>query len=150
MKLTEKTIVAALRRNGYKATQQRRAVIQAIATSNDQLTPAEIHGRIHRDHPGIGLVTVYRTLELLITLNLVCELHTGTNSPSYTISLSQHHHHLICSGCGKVVDFTGHHLAELEERLVRESGFRIDDHILEFIGRCRTCQDISGTTLTTR
>jgi len=145
MKLTEKTIVVALRRNGYKATLQRRAVIHAIANSNDHLTPAGIHDRIHQDHPGIGLVTVYRTLEVLITLNLVCELHTGTNCPSYALSVPQHHHHLVCSGCSKVVAFTGHSLAELEERLARESGFRIDDHMLEFVGRCRTCQEMSGT-----
>ena len=150
MKLTEKTIVAALRRNDYKATPQRRAVIHAIANSNDHLTPAEIHDRIHQDHLGIGLVTVYRTLDVLITLNLVCELHTGTNCPSYTLSVPQHHHHLICSDCGKVVDFTGHNLAELEERLARESGFRIDDHVLEFTGRCRTCQEMSGTASTAR
>ena len=150
MKLTEKTIVAALRRNGYKATPQRRAVIHAIANSNDHLTPAEIHDRIHQDHLGIGLVTVYRTLDVLITLNLVCELHTGTNCPSYTLSVPQHHHHLVCSGCGEVVDFTGHNLAGLEERLTRESGFRIDDHILEFTGRCRTCQKMSGTVSAAR
>ncbi len=150
MKLTEKTIVAALRRNDYKVTPQRRTVIHAIANSNDHLTPAAIHDRIHQDHPGIGLVTVYRTLEVLITLNLVCELHTGTNCPSYTLSVPQHHHHLVCSGCSKVVDFTGHNLAELEERLARESGFRIDDHMLEFVGRCRTCREMSGTVSAAR
>lgn len=150
MKVTEKTIFSTLRKNGYKVTPQRRAVIHAIANSNDHLTPADIHDRIHQDHPGIGLVTVYRTLEVLIALNLVCELHTGTNCPSYTLSIPQHHHHLVCSDCGKVVDFTGHNLAELEERLARESGFRIDDHILEFTGHCRTCQEMSGTASTTR
>lgn len=150
MKLTEKTIVAALRRNGYKATPQRRAVIHAIANSIDHLTPADIYDRIHLDHPGIGLVTVYRTLEVLATLNLVCELHTGTNCPSYTLSVPQHHHHLVCSDCGKVVDFTGHNLTELEERLARESGFRIDNHILEFTGCCRTCQVMPGTASAAR
>ena len=150
MKVTEKTIFSTLRKNGYKVTPQRRAVIHAIANSNDHLTPADIHDRIHQDHPGIGLVTVYRTLEVLIALNLVCELHTGTNCPSYTLSIPQHHHHLVCSDCGKVFDFTGHNLAELEERLARESGFRIDDHILEFTGHCRTCQEMSGTASTTR
>lgn len=150
MKLTEKTIVAALRRNGYKATPQRRAVIRAIANSIDHLTPADIYDRIHLDHPGIGLVTVYRTLEVLATLNLVCELHTGTNCPSYTLSIPQHHHHLVCSDCGKVVDFTGHNLTELEERLTRESGFRINNHILEFTGCCRTCQEMPGTASAAR
>lgn len=141
MRPTEKGIVITLRRNGYKVTPQRRVVIRTIINSDDHLTPAEIHEKVHRDHPGIGLVTVYRTLEVLAALDLVCELHTGSNCPSYTISAPQHHHHLVCSGCGRVVDFTGHSLEELEERLARESGFRIEDHMLEFIGRCRTCQE---------
>jgi len=144
MRPAEKTIVTALRRRGYKATPQRRAVISAIVGSDDHhLTPAEIFDRANRDHPGIGLVTVYRTLEVLAALGLVCELHTGANCPSYTIRSPQHHHHLTCSGCGRVVDFTGHDLRGLEERLTRESGFRIEGHMLEFIGRCRACQRVA-------
>ena len=144
MRPTEKTIVAALRRHGYKATPQRRVVIRAIVGSDDHLTPATIFDRANRDHRGIGLVTVYRTLEVLAALDLVCELHTGSNCPSYTISAPHHHHHLTCSGCGRVVDFAGHDLKGLEERLVRESGFRIEGHMLEFIGRCRTCQQVAA------
>lgn len=145
MRPTEKGIVIALRQNGYKVTPQRRVVIRTIINSDDHLTPAAIHEKVRRDHPGIGLVTVYRTLEVLAALDLVCELHTGSSCPSYTISAPQHHHHLVCSCCGRVVDFTGHSLEELEERLARESGFRIEDHMLEFIGRCRTCQETAAS-----
>jgi len=145
MKLTEKAIFTTLRKNGYKVTPQRRVVIRAIADSDDRLTPAEIYGIVNRNQPGIGLVTIYRTLEVLSALNLVCQLHTGNGGPSYTLSVSRHHHHLVCSGCGKVVDFIGHDLEDLENRLTRESGFIIEDHILEFIGRCRACQNTVGS-----
>ncbi len=145
MKVTEKTIIATLRKNGYKVTPQRRAVIQAIAGSEDHLTPAEIYDIVNRNKSGIGLVTVYRTLEILSALDLVCQLHTGTGCPSYTLSVSRHHHHLVCTGCGKVVDFTGHDLKELENKLASESGFIIEDHVLEFTGRCRTCQEVVGS-----
>ena len=141
MKITEKTIVATLRKNGYKVTPQRRVVIQAITNSDDHLTPAEIYDIVNRNKSGIGLVTVYRTLEVLAALDLVCQLHTGNGYPSYTLSASQHHHHLVCSDCGKVVDFTGHNLEELENRLTRESGFQIEDHVLEFTGRCQPCRN---------
>ena len=146
MKLSDRGIITALKRNGYKLTPQRRAVIRALTSSQDHLTPAAVFEKVSRNQPGIGLVTIYRTLKLLAELDLICELHTGDNCPSYTASTPQHHHHLICSGCGKVVDFAGaniieNSLATLETKLSRESGFRIDDHLLELTGLCQVCQE---------
>ena len=140
MKLTARKVLAALRHRGYKITPQRRAVIEMITSSRDSLTPAVIHHKLHKTHPEIGLVTIYRTLEILSGLDLVCELHAGGKCRSYTTGTAQHHHHLICSSCGTVVDFAGHHLENLERSLSRESGFRIDGHLLEFTGICRDCQ----------
>ena len=105
MKLSERSIISALRQRHYKLTPQRRAVIDAILTSQDHLTPSAIYRKVCQRHRGIGLVTVYRTLDILKELGLVCELRTGDSCPSYTISNPKHHHHLICSGCGKVIDF---------------------------------------------
>jgi Fur family ferric uptake transcriptional regulator len=141
MKLTERKVTTELRKHGYKLTPQRQAVIDTIVSSHDMLTPASIYEKVSREHPDIGLVTVYRTLELLSRLGLICELHAGSTCPTYTASNQEYHHHLICSGCGKVVDFTGHNLAPLEDRLARESGFKIQNHVLEFIGVCSKCQE---------
>lgn len=140
MRLTEKKVAAALRRHGYKLTPQRRAVIQVIASSQDHFTPASIYKKVHQAQPNIGLVTVYRTLEILGALELICKLHAGGICRSYTISTPQHHHHLICSNCGIVIDFTGHDLSELEQSLSKESEFRIDGYLLELFGLCKTCQ----------
>ncbi len=140
MRRTEREITAVLRRHGYKFTPQRRAVIRTIASSHDHLTPAEIYEKVHQDHPNIGLVTIYRTLDMLAKLELICELHAGGSCHSYTISAPEHHHHLICSNCGKVVDFTGYDLGELGQRLSLETGFKIDSHMLEFVGLCQACQ----------
>jgi len=115
-------------------------VIQAIASNQDHLTPAAIYEKVHQDKPHIGLVTIYRTLDILTKLKLICELHAGNSCRSYTISAPGHHHHLICSNCGKVVDFTGYDLGEIQERLSKGTGFRIDGHLLEFIGLCQACQ----------
>jgi Fur family ferric uptake transcriptional regulator len=137
---SEKTIIASLRSSGHRLTPQRRVVVHAIASSPDHLTPAEIFQKVSRTHPSIGLVTVYRTLEVLAEQGLVCELHAGGACPSYTLGSPQTHHHLICSICGKVVDFAADDLQELENRLSRESGFAIDRRLLEMVGRCRTCR----------
>ena len=140
MRIREKSITATLKTYGYKLTPQRRAVIRAVASNQDHLTPAAIYEKVHQDHPDIGLVTVYRTLDILAELGLICELHAGGSCRSYTLSTSGHHHHLICSSCGTVVDVTGYHLAGLEQRLSRKTGFEIKDHLLEFIGLCQACQ----------
>jgi Fur family ferric uptake transcriptional regulator len=140
MRLTEKSIIATLRANGYKLTPQRRSVIHTIASSQDHLTPSALYQKVRQNHPHIGLVTVYRTLEILARLELICELHTKSSQRSYTISTPEHHHHLICSDCGEVINFAGHHLTELEQRLSRETGFEIEGHLLEFTGRCQKCQ----------
>jgi len=140
MRLTEKRIAAALRQHGFKLTPQRRAVIGAIAASPDHLTPTDIYRKVLQGHPATGLTTIYRTLEILARLELICELHAGGSVRSYTIGAPEHHHHIICTGCGAVVDFSGHHLSQLEARLSRETGFEIEGHLLEFTGRCRNCQ----------
>jgi len=140
MRLTERSIAATLRAHGYKLTPQRRSVIRTIASSQDHLTPSVIHQKLRQDHPRIGLVTVYRTLEILARLELICELHAVGNSRSYTISTPEHHHHLICSDCGEVINFAGYYLTELEQRLSQKTGFEIEGHLLEFTGRCQKCQ----------
>jgi len=140
MKLTERKVVATLRQHGYKLTPQRRVVIQAIASNQEHLTPTAIYETVHQDQPNIGLVTIYRTLEILAKLKLICELHAGDSCRSYTISAPGHHHHLICSNCGKVIDFPSCELEEAQQSLSKETGFRIDDHLLEFIGLCQACQ----------
>jgi len=140
MRFTERKVVATLRQYGYKLTPQRRVVIQTIASSQDHLTPAAIYDKVHHDQPNIGLVTVYRTLEILAELELICELHAGGSCRSYTVSAPGHHHHLICSNCGVVIDFTDCDLGEAQQNLSNETGFRINGHLLEFIGLCQTCQ----------
>lgn len=140
MSFSRKTIESALRHHGYKVTPQRRIVINEILNTHEHLTPAAIYDRVEKEHPGIGLVTIYRTLEILEDLGLICETHSGHSCRSYLMRQSnQHHHHLICSDCGKVVDFGDCGLEELENRLAEKSGFKINSHLLEFSGQCREC-----------
>ena len=140
MKLTANKIAGILREQGYKLTPQRHAVLRVIASTHDHLTPEEIFEKVHKEDPDIGLVTIYRTLDLLSELDLVCRLHGAGNCRSYMMRRpTEHHHHLVCSGCGKVVDFSGCELKELEKRLTKETGFDIKEHLLELSGLCPDC-----------
>ena len=142
---TEKNMENLLRQHGYKITSARRKILAAITRVHEHMTPAEIYARIRRDDPNIGLVTVYRTLEILTELGLICEMHVGGNCRSYLMRRpAEHHHHLVCSECGTVIDFTDCDLSGLESRLSKDKGFEIEGHILEFIGRCRGCSRQAG------
>jgi len=140
MRLTERKVLAVLRREGYKLTPQRRAVIRVVASSPDHLTPVTLFHRVRQEHPDIGLTTVYRTLEIMNRLGLVCELHTGNSYRSYTVTEPEHHHHLICSKCQAVVVVADCGLQDMQRKIADETGFRIDHHLLEFIGICPACQ----------
>lgn len=144
MKIREREISAILRQRGYKLTQQRRAILHVIARSQDHLTPAEIYQEVRQEHPGVGLVTIYRTLDILAELGLICEIHAAGSCRSYLLRRPrEHHHHLVCSDCGRVVDFTDCDLTGLEQRLADETGFKTEGHLLEFFGCCPECQEIA-------
>jgi Fur family ferric uptake transcriptional regulator len=141
MRLTTKKIAALLRQRGYKLTPQRRAILAAITQSHGHLTPAAIYDKVKLEQKNIGLVTIYRTIELLARLGLICEVHAGGNCHSYLLRRpSEHHHHIICSDCGMVTDFTDCDLSQIERKLSEQTGFNIKGHLLEFLGHCQQCQ----------
>lgn len=146
MYYTQKKIENTLRQRGYKITPQRRTIIGAIIDTHEHLTPTAIHELVKRENTSIGLVTIYRTLEMLAELGLICETHAGGSCRSYLMRRpAEHHHHLICSDCGKVIDFTDCALGELERKLTEETKFKINSHLLEFLGQCRECRKTSAT-----
>jgi Fur family transcriptional regulator, ferric uptake regulator len=141
LRLTANKIAGILRQNGYRLTHQRHAVLKAIADSHDHLTPAEIYAKVRQEDPSVGLATIYRVINLLAELDLICRVNLGGDSPGYLMKRSEaHHHHLVCSRCGKAVDFTNCDLSQLEQQLSRDTDFRIEGHILEVYGRCPECR----------
>ena len=142
MKLTANRIAGILRQQGHKLTPQRHAILKVMAASRRHQTPAAIFRQALAQHPRVGLATVYRTLDVLTRLRLVCEMRTSSGPPSYLMRRpAEHHHHLVCSGCGRVVDFTDCALGSLEADLCHRTGFMIENHYLEFQGRCPDCRE---------
>ena len=143
MKFTANKIAGILRQHGYKLTPQRHVILDVIAHSQEHLTPGELYEKVRQEHPGVGLVTIYRTIGILANLGLICQVHVPGDSFSYMMRRpEEHHHHLVCSQCGKVADFTDCDLTGLEDRLSQGTGFEIQSHLLEFHGRCPDCQKV--------
>ncbi|MEP7215638.1 MAG: Fur family transcriptional regulator [Anaerolineaceae bacterium] len=128
-------ILARLEGLGHRATGSRRAVLDAIALKHTPFTVEEIS----EETPGVGRATVFRTMKLLQDLDLVCRLPLGDGGVRYEVSRSAHHHHLICSNCGAVTEFSDPELDSLIVRNASTKGFRLDGHSLELYGLCARC-----------
>ena len=142
--MTPLEIKRKLRGSGRKATPQRLSILQAIDGMQSCFTPRQLHECLQKEHPEIGLVTVYRTLKLLADSGLVCRMGRRGNAQSYAARPREHHHHLVCTGCDRVVDISGCAVGELEKELERRTGFAINDHYLEFTGLCSDCRKSAG------
>jgi Fe2+ or Zn2+ uptake regulation protein len=131
-------LIQRLRRAGHKVTPPRLAVLRVIQGDCPHLTPHEILARAQALHPGLGRATLYRTLELLTELGIVRPIFVGEQGPTY-IRADGAHHHLVCSHCGKIVDFDECVADELTEQLAARFHFQITSHLLEFYGLCEQC-----------
>jgi Fur family transcriptional regulator, ferric uptake regulator len=124
--------IRQIRDRGYKATPQRLAILEAVAAEQHQ----SLEG-IRARCPGVGMVTVYRTLGLLSGLGLVRRLDLGAG-PRYELA-EDHHHHLICEGCGEITEFEQCPL-DLRGLPGACGDFQVRAHSLEVYGTCSDCR----------
>jgi len=130
-----------IRQAGYRLTRPRLAVLHAVAESDVALTAGQVHRRARARYPRLGLVTVYRTLDLLVSLELVPRLPTETGGQVYLRADQRPPGHvLICRSCHCAVEVPCAGLEEMTERLERQTGFTIQGHWLELFGLCPTCR----------
>jgi len=138
------------RGGGYRMTMPRQAILDLLSRTDKHLSAEEIYIAVHKIYPGVGLTTVYRTLELLIQMGLVFKFDFGDGKSRYELAMGpkgiRHHHHLICTSCGRVVDYTDfiddevELLGKTEKGLSERYGFDITNHIMQFYGLCSECR----------
>ena len=131
---------SALRAHGYRLTPARQAVLRVLAESDRALDATQIFDLARQQAPGLGLVTVYRTLETLQALGLVQRVHCNAQCTSYVAAEPGHQHLLVCHRCGRVWYFSGDDLGDLMQAVAGESGFVVEDHWLQLVGLCAECQ----------
>ncbi len=135
---------AALRTAGYRASAPRSAVLGLIARQECVLTAREIADSLRDDGRGVGVATVYRTLELLEGLRLVQRLDVGDASARYEPALpggEHHHHHLVCDECGLVTPFEDSRLERAIDDLGRRLDYSVGDHDVILRGSCPNCTE---------
>ena len=135
-------LLDALQERGYRVTAPRRLIIEELCSAERSLTPQELYAALHARHPlsGVGLTTVYRTLDLLVELGAAQRFAQPNHEDKYIFCSQRHHHHMICSRCGYVEEVEGCLMPLVEAALRRDTRFQINDHSLDFYGLCQDCQ----------
>ena len=124
-----------LKAKGYKLTPQRKVILDILHHTDAHITADDIYLQVKKRIPGVNRSTVYRTLELLESLELVVKSELGS-SHVYHHAEEGHHHHLVCRNCGRVVDCDEDILIPLESKLAKEYGFTADlhHHVIQGVG----------------
>ena len=134
-----KDMVARLSQKGYRITPQRLMILNAINGASGHVSAEEIYESIRKSYPGLNISTVYRTLELLKEMGLVTETDMGDGRVRFHSAGHEHHHHLVCSACGKVIDLDEEMFAPLISMLKAKYAFHADLHHMAIFGRCKDC-----------
>jgi Fur family ferric uptake transcriptional regulator len=138
--LEKKALADYLDSHSLKHTKQREAILDAFLSAQRHITGEELHARVRQDNPGIGYTTVYRTMKLLCDAGLAMERHFDDGVTRYEIE-HEHHDHLVCVKCGKIVEFECSMIESAQDRIVNEYGFRLLRHRHELYGHCPKCRD---------
>ena len=140
MSISKEKFKEMLKEKGLKVTNQRLLVLEVLADHRDKhMTAEDIYELVKEDCPEIGLATIYRTVQLLLEMQLVDRINLDDGCVRYEIGEpglgegKHHHHHLICKTCGKVLPFYDDLLEELERRIEDETGF----HVRKSTWRCK-------------
>jgi Fur family ferric uptake transcriptional regulator len=140
---------ARFRNAGFRLTLPRQAILNVFARNPKHLSAEEIFLSVHRNYPGIGLATVYRTLDLLTQMGLVFRFDFGDGRSRYELAseaTKEHHHHMVCTRCGQIIDYSDFmkkeikFIKELEVELSKKHKFKISTHQIHFYGSCNRCQ----------
>ena len=131
-----------LKSNNLKFTSQREAILQTLYTHPQHFTSENLYLLVKKNYAklNIGIATVYRTLSLLEENGLVSSISLGTQGKKFEIANKPHHDHLICEGCGEIIEFENPKIEQLQEEVAKENGFLLTNHLMQLYGLCQKCQ----------
>ena len=132
--------LTALDRSDFRTTEPRRQVARLVADQPGHFSAADLVRTARERQLGIGRATIFRTLDVLAELDLVERIDLPSGEHAYVACEPRHHHHVVCSRCGRTADIDDAGLRSVVREVGRQTGFRIDDHRLELFGLCPECR----------
>lgn len=134
---------------GYRMTQARDEILE-ILKKEKHLSASDIYLNLQKNNPNIGIATIYRTLNLLVNIGILSKMDFGDGKGRYEISSAitreEHHHHLVCEKCGRIIEYSDFmeeerkFLKNLQKKLSEKFNFEIKNHLINFYGLCNSCK----------
>jgi Fur family ferric uptake transcriptional regulator len=139
MSVDASALLGTLDRAGVRVTGPRRRVAALIAAHDGPFTAADLVAEARTDGERLGRATVFRAIDLFSELGLLERVDLPGGDHAYVACRPAHHHHLICTRCGRTSDVEDLGIADTLRQVADRSGYRIDDHRLELYGTCPIC-----------
>jgi Fur family transcriptional regulator, ferric uptake regulator len=132
-----------VKQKGLKYTEQREIVLSILLHAQGHLTAEEVYNEIKKEHKdsNIGIATVYRALSFLEEVDLIASITFGTDGKKYESNAKSHHDHLICTDCGKIIEFIDDEIEKRQDKIAKKNKFKITSHSMQLYGVCEACQE---------
>lgn len=124
---------------GVRSTRQRAEITELLGRTHEFRTAQELHAELRESGSGVGLTTVYRTLQSMADAGIIDVLRNDSGEALYRWCTDGHHHHLVCRDCGTTVEIEAPSIEESTAALAATHGFTDVAHVFELFGRCRDC-----------
>jgi Fur family ferric uptake transcriptional regulator len=133
-----------IQKAGLRRTSQRDLILDIFLRTEEHLTSEDLYWLVQKEDPTVGHTTVYRTLKLLTEAGLAREVRFGDNKTYYEHHYNhEHHDHMICTECGKVIEFFSPEIEEMQDKMADKFGFKPTHHSLRMWGVCDECQKLT-------
>src|SRR3989442_10049037 len=130
-----------IQKKGLKRTAQRDLILDVFLDTEGHMSGEDLYRLVQAEDPTVGQTTVYRTLRLLTEAGLAREVRFGDGRAHYEHNYKhQHHDHMICSDCGKIIEFYSPELEALQDAMAAKHKFELTSHLLRMIGICADCR----------
>src|SRR4026207_1046761 len=137
----KETLLEHIQKAGLRRTGQRDLILEIFLRTEEHLTSEDLYFLVHREDQTVGHTTVYRTLKLLTEAGLAREVRFGDNKTYYEHHFNhEHHDHMICTECGKVLEFFSQQIEAMQDQMADNFAFLPTHHSLRIWGLCRDCQ----------
>jgi len=134
-------LTAHIVQKGLRMTRQRRLIAEVLMSEKGHLNIDELHLLVREKDPNVGHATLYRTVKLLVECGLVTSAQFGDGSARFESAVNRaHHDHLICTECGRIIEFENEDIEALQLKECERHNFQMRHHKMEIYGLCLKCQ----------
>lgn len=126
---------------GLKNTAQRYIILEVFLKQKKHISSDDLYELVRAKYPKIGRATVFRTIKIIAAAGLANQIRNQDGVVLYENNFhKEHHDHMICSNCGKIIEFENKEIEKLQEKIAKQYNFKLQEHIFKLLGLCKECQ----------